>query len=101
MAQFDVYKNDNPRTNKKTPYLLDVQSDVLKHLNTRVVVPLSRDKKVFNGLIKELIVNDEKVYLITSQIGTVLLNELNEKVCSLDRQKEEIKNSIDFLIYGF
>ncbi|UTJ05271.1 CcdB family protein [Arcobacter roscoffensis] len=82
MAQFDVYKNDNPITNKKTPYLLDVQSDVLKHLNTRVVVPLSRDKKVFNGLIKELVVKDEKVY-------------------SLDSQKEEIKNSIDFLIYGF
>lgn len=101
MAQFDVYKNNNPRTNKKVPYLIDVQSDVLRHLNTRVVVPLSRDKKIFNGLIKELTVNDEKVYLITSQIGTALVNELNEKVCSLGNQKEDIKNSIDFLIYGF
>ncbi|QKJ23232.1 CcdB family protein [Poseidonibacter lekithochrous] len=101
MAQFDVYKNGNPRTNKKVPYLIDVQSDILKHLNTRVVVPLSRDKKIFNGLIKELNVNDEKVYLITSQIGTALVNELNEKVCSLDNQKEDIKNSIDFLIYGY
>lgn len=101
MAQFDVYKNNNPRTNKKVPYLIDVQSDVLRHLNTRVVVPLSRDKKIFNGLIKELTVNDEKVYLITSQIGTALVSELNEKVCSLGNQKEDIKNSIDFLIYGF
>lgn len=101
MAQFEVYKNENPLTNEKIPYLLDIQNDVVKHLNTRVVIPLSRDKKIFKGLIKELIVNDEKVYLITSQMGTVLINELKTKVCSLESEKEEIKNAIDFLIYGF
>ena len=29
MAQFDVYKNENELTNKKVPYLLDIQNDIL------------------------------------------------------------------------
>ena len=101
MAQFDVYKNTNPLTNETVPYLLDVQNDILKSINTRVVIPMSKINKAFKGLSKEFVINDEKVYMVTSQMGAVFINELNEKVCSLENQKNEIKNSIDFLIYGF
>ena len=47
------------------------------------------------------VINDEKVYLTTAQMGAVYIDELKEKVTSLGNEKEEIKNSIDFLIYGF
>lgn len=40
MPQFDVYRNRNPRSRRSIPYLLDVQSDLLTALSTRVVVPL-------------------------------------------------------------
>ena len=40
MAQFDVYRNANAATRASIPYLLDVQSDLLDPLATRVVVPL-------------------------------------------------------------
>ena len=40
MAQFDVYRNANPATRTRVPYLLDLQSDLLDPLGTRVVVPL-------------------------------------------------------------
>ncbi len=101
MAQFDVYKNENHLTNQKVPYLLDVQNDILKSLNTRVMIPLVRDLKSVQGLTKEFVINDEKVYLTTAQMGAVYIDELKEKVTSLENEKEEIKNSIDFLIYGF
>ena len=42
MAQFDVYRNPNPATRARIPYLLDVQSDLLEPLATRVVVPLCK-----------------------------------------------------------
>ena len=74
MAQFDVYKNENNLTNQKVPYLLDIQNDILDSINTRVVIPLVKDKNDFKGLTKEFVI---------------------------ENQKEEIKNSIDFLIYGF
>ncbi len=70
-------------------------------MNTRVVIQLVRDSKPFKGLTKEFIINAERVYLFTSQMGTVNLNELEKKVCSLSKNKEEIKNSIDFLMYGY
>ena len=101
MAQFDVYKNENKLTNEKVPYLLNIQNDILDSINTRVVIPLVKDKNDFKGLTKEFVIENQKVYLTTSQMGTAHKNELKNKVTSLDNQKEEIKNSIDFLIYGF
>ena len=41
MPQFAVYKNRNEATRGRFPLLLDVQSDLLEPLDTRVVVPLS------------------------------------------------------------
>ena len=101
MAQFDVYKNENKLTNEKVPYLLDIQNDILDSINTRVVIPLVKDMKDFKGLTKEFIIENQKVYLTTSQMGTIHKNELKTKVTTLQNQKEDIKNSIDFLIYGF
>ena len=40
MAQFDVYRNPNPKTSSEIPYLLDIQTDLLDNLATRVVAPL-------------------------------------------------------------
>ena len=40
MAQFDVCRNTNPASSRDIPYLLEVQSDLLDVLATRVVVPL-------------------------------------------------------------
>lgn len=101
MAQFDVYKNENDQTNQRVPYLLDIQNDILDSINTRIVIPLVKDKNDFKGLTKEFIIENQKVYLTTSQMGAIHKNELKTKITTLQNQKEEIKNSIDFLIYGF
>jgi toxin CcdB len=39
--QYDGYPNPNPRMRDVYPYVLDVQSDLLKALATRMVVPLA------------------------------------------------------------
>ena len=101
MAQFDVYKNENERTNKNVPYLLDIQNDILSSLDTRIVIPLVFSLAKVDGLTKRLYVNDELLYLYTDQMATIPFSLLSEKVCSLKEESEEIKNSIDFLIYGF
>ncbi|WP_121627045.1 CcdB family protein [Poseidonibacter antarcticus] len=101
MAQFDVYKNENERTNKEVPYLLDIQNDILSSLDTRVVIPLVFSLAKVDKLTKELKIKDEIVYLYTDQMATIGLSLLNEKICSIKEQGDEIKNSIDFLIYGF
>jgi len=101
VAQFDVYKNENERTNKDVPYLLDIQNDLLSSLDTRVVIPLVFSLAKVDRLTKELKIDDEILYLYTDQMATIPFSLLSEKICSIKEQSEEIKNSIDFLIYGF
>ncbi len=40
MPQFAVYRNRNAATRARYPLLLDVQSDLLAGMGTRVVIPL-------------------------------------------------------------
>jgi len=42
LAQFAVYKNKSARSKSVFPLLVDVQSDLLDELQTRVVIPLSK-----------------------------------------------------------
>ena len=44
MPQFDVFKNTNKNTKKLYPYLIELQCDFLRDLQTTVVVPLSPQK---------------------------------------------------------
>src|SRR6266850_1795064 len=49
MAQFDVYRNPNPATRNRVPFLLDVQVGLLDSLATRIVVPLCKPETVGGG----------------------------------------------------
>jgi hypothetical protein len=39
MAQCDVFLNEVPESRASTPYLLDLQADLLSGLDTRLVAP--------------------------------------------------------------
>ena len=54
MGQFILYKNENKATKKTYPYLVDVQSDLLGELNSRIVIPLSAHKTLDNINVKKL-----------------------------------------------
>lgn len=40
MAQFDVYPNPSKTSRAHYPYLVDIQSSLLKDLAPRIVIPL-------------------------------------------------------------
>jgi len=101
MAQFDVYKNINDETKEQIPYLLDIQSDILSHLTSRVVIPFIINKKTMDSLHPIFLIEDIKVTLWTTSITSIQLFQLEEKVCSLKNKRREIIDSIDFLITGY
>ncbi|MBE4112240.1 plasmid maintenance protein CcdB, partial [Vibrio parahaemolyticus] len=41
MSQFSLYKNNDKNTATAYPYFVDVQSELLDTLNTRLVIPLT------------------------------------------------------------
>ena len=104
MAQFDVYSNPNPETKKAIPYLLDVQSELLNNLTTRVVIPLYAApamSKAAQHLNPRFSIQGTTVIMSTAELAGVTLTNLDDKVCSLVDHRNEIIAALDFLITGF
>ena len=104
MAQFSVHRNKNPRTKADIPYLLDVQSDLLDHLDTRVVIPLAKAKS-FGGPPSEALkpifdVGGERCILLTPMLAGISKKELGAKAASLTDKRFEIIAALDVLISG-
>lgn len=105
MARFDVYRNAGPHA-ADTPYLLDVQNDLLSGLETRVVVPLRR-RDSFPGvnlpanLTPTFKVEDIECILETPKLAAVPLRILKAPVGSLIANQFEIVAALNFLFQGF
>lgn len=105
MAQFTVYRNKSPRTKAAFPLLVDVQSDLLEPLQTRVVIPLTRvaglAKKPVTHLTPTLEFDGETYVLITPQLAGISRTDLGVPAGSLADQRQAILAAIDFLVTGF
>jgi toxin CcdB len=104
MAQFDVCLNPNPDSTAAVPYLLEVQSDLLESVNTRVVVPLvllSERGQPARYLNPQFEIDGVQVVMVTEQIAGVPKRALGMRVLSLGEQRDQIMDAIDFLFRGF
>jgi len=103
MAQFDVYLNPNGATNQAIPYLLDVQSDLLESLATRVVAPLVLAEAMglsARQLNPKFTVHGVIVVMSTAELAGVPRRLLGKKVISLKQQRDEIIAALDLLFTG-
>ena len=105
MARFDVYRNSGAHA-ADVPYLLDVQSDLLSGLETRVVVPLRRRDRfpvanLPDNLTPTFIVEGIECILETPKLAAVPLRLLKTPVTSLVASQFEITAALDFLFQGF
>jgi len=105
MARFDVYRNSGVYV-AEIPYLLDVQSDLLQGLDTRIVVPLRRrtrfpDVALPANLIPVFEVEGVACLMETPKLASVPLRFLKTPVSSLAANQFEITAALDFLFQGF
>lgn len=104
MAQFDVHKNPNPASAKAIPYLLDVQSDLLSELSTRVVVPLAYPEAIANKpahvLNPLLDISGKKLVMLTPETAGISVKRLGEVVASARGNRNEIIRAIDIVFSG-
>ena len=104
MAQFDVCLNPNRDSSPAVPYLLEVQSDLLEPVSTRVVVPLallSERGQPAKYLNPQFEIENVQVVMITEQIAGTPKRALGKRLLSLDVQRDQIMDAIDFLFRGF
>jgi toxin CcdB len=105
MPRFDVYRNSSEYA-EVTPYLLDVQSDLLQGLETRIVIPLRRRDRFPvasppNNLTPTFEIEDIECLLETPKLASVPLRLLKTPVTSLASKQFEITAALDFLFHGF
>jgi toxin CcdB len=105
MAQFTVYRNKSARTKTTYPLVLDVQSDLLEDLQTRVVIPLSKSaaltKKSVSQLMPILPFDGETYVLMTPELAGVVRTDLGPVAGSLAERRDTILAAMDFLLTGF
>lgn len=105
MARFDVYPNPGSHANT-TPYLLDVQSDLLDGLDSRIVVPLRSLEhfpkvKLPAQLTPMLQINGQDYLLETPKMGAVPRRILKHPISSLVDEQARITQALDFLFRGY
>ena len=104
MTQFSVYKNKNSRTKLDFPLLVDVQSDLLDELHTRVVIPLTKApalaRKPLSGLTPHIDVEGSRYLLVTPQLAGVAQSELGAPIENISGQRNAIVSALDMLITG-
>jgi toxin CcdB len=105
VAQFAVFKNKNPRTKSSFPLLVDVQSDLLEPLNTRVVIPLTKAavlaRKPVSHLTPTVSFDGEAYVLMTPQLAGIARADLGAQAGTLVNERETIIAAVDFLLTGF
>lgn len=83
--------------------LLDVQADLLRHLGTRVVVPLLPETSapaVIKGLNPVFDINGERHVMMTTHIAGVQAKEVGAMVASLAQHHAEITAALEVLLTG-
>ncbi|MEI6162351.1 MAG: CcdB family protein [Roseococcus sp.] len=100
MARFDLFR----RPRGAPGYLLQIQSDFLDRLETRVVAPLLPPDAVprpIRDLHPRFEIEGQPYLMATQLLGAIPKRELGPSVGSLATQQDEITRALDVLITGF
>lgn len=99
MARFGLYPNPND-----DGYLLDVQTDLLGDLNTRIVVPMmpvANAPKPAKRLNPVIDINGQAHVMVTQFMAAVPASMLKTAIVNLDETAEDMTNALDMVFFGF
>lgn len=102
MAQCCLYRNANRQTQGRYPYLLDIQSDLLDTLKTRLVIPAIElaEQKPITRLNPVFEFEQQQYLLVVQEMAAIPVNNLGAKVTELETLRGEILAAVDLLITG-
>ena len=97
MAQFDVHRSRNGND-----LLLDCQSDLLDHFDTRFVIPLihAQAAQKLSRLHPIFEIDGEHHMMATQLASAVDAKELGLCIASLADRRYDILNAVDMLLTG-
>lgn len=99
MARYDVYPNPG-----EDGYLLDVQSDIIDGLDTRVMVPLLIDipgRRPVRRLNPVFVFEGKRLVMYSQLLSAIPDTMLGVPRGNLRRHHDEIVAALDMVFYGF
>ena len=102
--QFDVYDNPSPRMRDVYPYVMEVQSDLLSSLATRMVVPLAVTTLAATDLPRRLCpvftLNGKSLMLVPFEAAPLDKRLLKVEITSMRQRSNEIVSAMDAVLSG-
>jgi toxin CcdB len=100
-----VHRNRNAATKTRFPLLLDVQTDLLGKLGTRVVIPLApatpgTRRSVLQTLTSICTVEGKDYVLVAPQLAGISAKELGLPIADLSHDRQTIIAAVDLLFNG-
>lgn len=104
MAQFDVYPNPSKNQRVDIPWIVDVQSDLLSALPTRLVVPLALRKNmpaaVPRALCPSVDWKDEELVALPHLAAPFRVKDLGKVQGNLRLQAAALVGALDAVLSG-
>ena len=104
MRRFHVYEFRGGTGRAAYPLVLNVQSELLDDLRTRVIVPLAPaagfKAKILAGLMPLLEIEGEPHVMLTAQLGGIRVRDMGPEVADLSDERLTILAAIDLLLTG-
>ena len=104
MARFDVYANPDKQESKQIPFFIDVQSDHIKGIETRMVMALWAANfftTKLDNLNPEFELLGQRLVLDAPSLGAVPRSSLKPPVASMATQHIQIQDAIDMLFGSY
>ncbi|VTU37617.1 CcdB family protein [Variovorax sp. RA8] len=104
MAQFDVYPNPSKHQRADIPWIVDIQSDLLSALTTRLVVPLALRKHMPPALPRVLCPalhwGGETLVALPHMAAPIRIRDLGSPKGNLKLEASALAGAIDAVISG-
>lgn len=104
MARFDVYRHPLARSRRSIPFLLSIQTDALDYLDSRIVVPLVKEKSFgprVPFLHPTIDIEEDKVVVAMNELVAIERGLLGNPVANLRAHSATIISALDYLVSGY
>ena len=104
MSRFDVYANPDRQQSRQIPFYIDVQSDHIKGIETRMVAALWNADfftAKFENLNPEFELFGQQLVMDVPSLGAVPKSFLKRPVANLAAQQMQIQDAIDALFGSY
>jgi len=103
LRQFDVFPNPSPRARAEIPYVVVLQSHLLRNSPTQLVAPLiiADELSAYSEVSVPVKVMGSDFSLTLTELSSLKASLLREAIGSLLAYEDDIRRALDRLFTGF